>query len=145
MSIEVFEKHWKYANSNIYFDKKYNDDKTEQQRVSYLKSLTRVYFRSIFDAFNESLEFQRSYGMMGKPYPWSTKVTKESKKELKLAFQQAYRRILKISVVYYGVHFDDKAHLFGQDEIKQLQEERLLTLLMMELEEEEYKWNFIED
>lgn len=82
---------------------------------------------------------------MGKPYPWSTKVTKESKKELKLAFQQAYRRILKISVVYYGVHFDDKAHLFGQDEIKQLQEERLLTLLMMELEEEEYKWNFIED
>jgi hypothetical protein len=51
--------------------------------------------------------------MMGKPYPWSTKVAKESKKELKLAFQQAYRRILKISVVYYGVHFDDKAHLFG--------------------------------
>ncbi len=25
MSIDIFEKHWKYANSNIYFDKKYPD------------------------------------------------------------------------------------------------------------------------
>lgn len=30
MTIDIFEKHWKYANSNIYFDKKYNDAKTEQ-------------------------------------------------------------------------------------------------------------------
>lgn len=52
MNIEVFEKHWKYANANIYFDRKYNDNKTEQERVNYLKGLTRVYFRSIYDGFN---------------------------------------------------------------------------------------------
>ena len=101
--------------------------------MAYLKGLTRVYFRSIFDAFNESLEFQRVYGLTGKPYPWSKKVTKENRKTLKAACQLAYRRILKISVVYFGVHFDDKSHLFDSDEIKELQEERLLTLLMMEL------------
>ena len=76
MNIDIFEKHWKYANSNIYFDRKYSEDKMEQERVGYLKGLTRVYFRSIFDAFNESLEFQRSYGLTGDPYPWSTKITK---------------------------------------------------------------------
>lgn len=55
MNIAVFEKHWKYANSNIYFDKKYSNENTELERMNYLKGLTRVYFRSIFDVFNESL------------------------------------------------------------------------------------------
>ena len=87
-----------------------------------MKGLTRVYFRSIYDAFNESLEFQRVYGLTGKPYPWSTKICSQDKKTLKSAFQQAYRRILKISVVYYGVHFDDKSKLFNEEDIKELQE-----------------------
>lgn len=39
----------------IYFDPKWEDPNKERERVIYLKQLTKVFFRAIFDCFNESL------------------------------------------------------------------------------------------
>ena len=55
MSIKIFNDHWKYANDLIYFDPKFSDPSKENERVAYLKQLTKVFFRAIFDCFNESL------------------------------------------------------------------------------------------
>jgi len=55
MSIKMFNQHWEYANQLIYFDPKWEDQKKETDRVNYLKQLTKVFFRAIFDCFNESL------------------------------------------------------------------------------------------
>lgn len=52
MSIKIFNQQWEYANELIYFDKKYEDEKKEIERVNYLKHLTKIFFRSIFDCFN---------------------------------------------------------------------------------------------
>jgi hypothetical protein len=52
MSIKIFNDHWKYANDLIYFDPKFSDPKKESERVAYLKQLTKVFFRAIFDCFN---------------------------------------------------------------------------------------------
>ena len=55
MSISIFNQHWKCANEMIYFDPKFADPEREAERVAYLKQLTKVFFRAIFDGFNESL------------------------------------------------------------------------------------------
>lgn len=52
MNIQLFNKHWQYANDFIYFDPKWEDPQKEKERVNYLKQLTKVFFRSIFDCFN---------------------------------------------------------------------------------------------
>ena len=56
MGIEIFGMHWDYASDLIYFDQKYPiDPKMEAERVSELKRLTKIFFRAIFDCFNEAL------------------------------------------------------------------------------------------
>lgn len=56
MGIEIFGMHWDYASDLIYFDLKYKDDPMmEAERVAELKRLTKIFFRAIFDCFNESL------------------------------------------------------------------------------------------
>ena len=52
MNIKIFNEHWKYANDFIYFDPKYQEKQKEAERVTYLKQLTKVFFRSIFDCLN---------------------------------------------------------------------------------------------
>ena len=52
MNIKMFNQHWQYANEFIYFDPKWKDAKEEKERINYLKQLTKVFFRSIFDCFN---------------------------------------------------------------------------------------------
>lgn len=47
--------HWDYASDLIYFDQKYPDPKMEAERVAELKRLTKIFFRAIFDCFNEAL------------------------------------------------------------------------------------------
>jgi hypothetical protein len=42
MSIRIFNAHWEYANELIYFDKKWEDETKEAERVAYLKQLTKV-------------------------------------------------------------------------------------------------------
>ena len=52
MSIGIFNKHWEYANTLIYFDQKFEDPLKEQERVTYLKKLTKMFYRAIFDGLN---------------------------------------------------------------------------------------------
>jgi hypothetical protein len=87
MSIKIFNSHWEYANDLIYFDKKWGDEAKEAERVNNLKQLTRVFFRAIFDGFNESLEDQRIYGLRGKPYPWSQQKLKVETPDLRVINQ----------------------------------------------------------
>lgn len=82
----------------------------ENDRVSYLKQLTKVFFRAIFDGFNEALESQRAYGFMGQPYPWTKNRISKPQINLRKAFNYAYKKILSYSVVFCGVHFVDKSH-----------------------------------
>ena len=45
MSIGIFNKHWEYANTLIYFDQKFEDPLKEQERVTYLKKLTKMFYQ----------------------------------------------------------------------------------------------------
>lgn len=44
----------------------------------------QVFFRAIFDCFNESLEGLRIYGQRGRPYPWSQQRLRVDPPELKV-------------------------------------------------------------
>ncbi len=73
-----------------------------------------MYFKAIFDCFNECLEQFRVYGMESKPFPWEPNLKKRSVilnlVDIKPLIRAGYRRLSQMAVVYCGLLFDDKKH-----------------------------------
>lgn len=42
ISLSSFNEHWSYASEQIYFDIKHPDAEREEERVRYLKNITKV-------------------------------------------------------------------------------------------------------
>lgn len=57
-----------------------------------MRTLERIHNKAIFEAFNEALDYERIYGLRGKPFPW--KVTHEKISE-KPHLPKDIKKILK--------------------------------------------------
>ena len=66
----VFDTYWQRKSFNLKYERHGIEEEREQQRQEYLKSLNKIFYRSLFDCLNECLDFERNFGPFGKPFPW---------------------------------------------------------------------------
>lgn len=66
----VFDNFWQKKLPTMKYEKHVMDEEKEQQRQEYLRSLNKIFYRSLFDCLNECLDFERNFGPFGKPFPW---------------------------------------------------------------------------
>jgi hypothetical protein len=69
----MFDKYWLEREKGLKYDIESAVHLTQQRKkkvVDELKNLTKMFYRSIFDTFNECLDMERNFGQAGKPYPW---------------------------------------------------------------------------
>lgn len=108
----------------------------------HMRTLEKIHNKAIFEAFNEALDYERVYGLRGKPFPW--KVTHEKISEKPLGhhaipriLQRAKTRVIDWSKHLCGMIIEDKdPHaIFPQDEVRiaQVKEEKLTRLLSEEV------------
>ena len=68
---KVFEDYQKvYEKDHLDIAKCFSNPKKEESRRAFLKSVSYVHHKAIFDCLNEFLDYERAYGIWGKPFPW---------------------------------------------------------------------------
>ena len=69
----IFDLFWNQKEKELYKeDSSLELDPRKKQRNEFIKGLNKVFFRSLFDGFNECLDYERNFGQFGKPFPWKS-------------------------------------------------------------------------
>ncbi|EAR83714.2 IQ calmodulin-binding motif protein, putative (macronuclear) [Tetrahymena thermophila SB210] len=120
-------------------------------RDNLIQTLERIHNKAIFEAFNEALDYQRMYGLRGKPFPW--KITHEkisekphSQQDIPKILQKASEKVIEWSSCLCGIIVDKEDSQFqpgihfDEDYLQQIKEDRLNRMLSAEVIENEEKW-----
>ncbi|KAL4429918.1 hypothetical protein ABPG74_000284 [Tetrahymena malaccensis] len=120
-------------------------------RDNLIQTLERIHNKAIFEAFNEALDYQRMYGLRGKPFPW--KITHEkisekphSSQDIPKILQKASEKVIEWSSCLCGIIVDKEDSQFqpgihfDEDYLQQIKEDRLNRMLSAEVIENEEKW-----
>ena len=110
----------------------------------------------IFDAFNESLDSQRVFGLLGKPFPWKTNQTRlvekrKTKEDVPQILKAGCEKSLEWASYICGLIFDKEdspfqnAHLLDEEYVAHLKEDRLTRMLAGEVNETEHRWIVYDD
>lgn len=121
-----------------------------KHQFELLKSFNKIFYRSLFDTFNECLDCQRNFGQYGRPFPWKrTPVFHHlrSEADLKTHVEQARKKMVELSTTYCGliIEKEDMASGINDEYIKQVHEDRLSRMLANDLIEAEDRWVFYDD
>lgn len=76
--------------------------------------------RGIFESYNECLDYQRPYGIEGKPYEWitETKIMKTIKRnKITYHLNRASNRLLDLAQVVSGIIFEKPDSPFAQADL----------------------------
>jgi hypothetical protein len=76
-----------------------------------LKELEHIHNKVVFDAFNESLDSQRVFGILGRPFPWKTNQSrlsykKKSEKDIPFILKAGCEKTLEWASYICGLIFD---------------------------------------
>ena len=113
-----------------------------------LRAYTNFWQRCIFECFNECLDYERPFGIEGKPYDWvtETKVFRRvTRAGLKKRFKSAEERLFELTMMVGGIIFEKPDSPFANAEFSledrhRINEERLSRILATELLESEQSW-----
>lgn len=81
------------------------------------KAYTNFWHRCIFESFNECLDYERPYGLDGKPYDWIThkKAFRQVlRKHLDAKLHSAQERLLDLTLMVGGIIFEKPDGPFAQ-------------------------------
>ena len=79
----VFDAFWQLKERSIVIEVPDNFDQNNQvfrHQFELLKSFNKIFYRSLFDTFNECLDWERNFGQYGRPFPWKTSANFEHNK-----------------------------------------------------------------
>lgn len=139
LPVELFEEYWSVYDKTL---EQVPPGASELQRSEqdYLHRITHIHCRAIFDGFNECLNFERSYGEFGKPFPWKSVpnfARVSSIEQYKAALENAYQRTIQIASSYCGIIFDKQESpsclLPTKAHMEQMHEDRLSRTLVLEV------------
>jgi hypothetical protein len=112
------------------------------------KTFMNFWHRCIFESYNECLDYERPYGIEGKPYQWVTE-TKMMRTitQPKIAhhMRRAENRLLELTQMVGGLIFEKADSPFANtdlsdEQMHMMNEERLSRILATELLESEQSW-----
>jgi hypothetical protein len=70
----VFDAFWQLKEKSIIIEVPQHYDHSNavifKHQFELLKSFNKIFYRSLFDTFNECLDCQRNFGQYGRPFPW---------------------------------------------------------------------------
>lgn len=151
----IFDAFWKIKERSIVVEVPSNFTEENslafKQNIEYLKSFNKIFYRSLFDTFNECLDGERNYGILGKPFPWKIcsffnhRITVEQKRE---RVQNAKEKMINLSTTYCGLMVDTTeliSSVENEEYLQQVQEDRLSRMLASDLIESEERWHFYDD
>ena len=127
-----------------------------EQFFSLLMNQEHIHNKAIFDAINDTLDKHRPYGKQGIPPLWSQytrklNMEKRSKCDLDKVFQKLFSDIQQYSKTFAGpLQNSELIRLYGyecddQQQHQALTEDRLATMLGLEIEEDEPKMLDVEN
>eukprot|EP00826_Nyctotherus_ovalis_P057318 TRINITY_DN7830_c0_g3_i2.p1 TRINITY_DN7830_c0_g3~~TRINITY_DN7830_c0_g3_i2.p1 ORF type:complete len:329 (-),score=75.91 TRINITY_DN7830_c0_g3_i2:70-1056(-) len=120
----------------------------DPQHEAVLVEWSRIHNKCVFDAINDALDYYRPYELNGPPLPWSLHVKEltyrngstEVIQELACGVKN---RVLNWAMTSAGTlqSPEDRSPLFPwHNNLEQVREQRLNTVLMMEVNEVEHTW-----
>ena len=122
----------------------------------FLKELEHIHNKVIFDAFNEALDNQRIFGLLGRPFPWKTNQNRLNEQELTnkdipKTLRVATDKTIEWASYLCGIIFDKEdspfMHQYALDEdyVTHIKEDRMARMLAGEVVESEYRWIVYDD
>lgn len=82
----VFDIFWQIKEKSIIIEVPPNFDQSNavifKHQFELLKSFNKIFYRSLFDTFNECLDCERNFGQYGKPFPWKRTPVFDHKKSV---------------------------------------------------------------
>ncbi|EGR30098.1 IQ calmodulin-binding motif family protein, putative [Ichthyophthirius multifiliis] len=122
-----------------------------QNKDDFVKQIERIHNKAIFEAFNEALDYQRVYGLRGKPFPWKTTSEKISQKDVQIqkidgVLNKGLEKVTEWASYLCGIIFDKEDPLLSkgfnidEDYLAQIKEDRLARMLASEVIENEERW-----
>lgn len=54
----------------VKIEKYYDDEEREAKRRNFIKNAIHIHNKAIYDAYNETLDKDRPFGMWGEPFSW---------------------------------------------------------------------------
>ncbi|CAD8150336.1 unnamed protein product [Paramecium pentaurelia] len=144
----IDEEIWTKFNQSYALKLKYYNDINISDEF---KDLEIYHLRMIYEAFNESINYIRPFGIRGQPYPWKSNPLKvyqsqTTKESIDKAMGFAIAKMLKWGSFLCGF-IPEKIEtpqgeiiVIEDDYLNQIKEDRLQQMLEYEIQEQEEKW-----
>ncbi|CAD8196360.1 unnamed protein product [Paramecium pentaurelia] len=116
---------------------------TQKEKISQEEvcnnEMERIHNKAIFDAYNESLDYFRPFGIKGKPLPWRRNVISRQIKDLDETLNQSASKVVQWAETLCGILLPQGSQI-DNDILPQVREERLDKLLKQEVLENDDRW-----
>lgn len=106
----VFDAFWQLKERSIVIEVPQHFDQSNavifKHQFELLKSFNKIFYRSLFDTFNECLDCERNFGQYGRPFPWKRAPVfhhLRSESDLKGHVEHARKKMIELSTTYCGL------------------------------------------
>ncbi|CAD8124706.1 unnamed protein product [Paramecium sonneborni] len=104
-----------------------------------MNEMERIHNKAIFDAYNESLDYLRPFGIKGYPLPWRKNVVSRQVIEVEETLNRSAKRVIQWAENLCGIHLPQGSQI-DNDILPQVREERLDKMLKQEVIENDDRW-----